>query len=445
MKNHRLLLITIGFVALLFTASLTYFILNDGDTYNYHSGLGEAIAVSPDDASLAFSYYENGREAIYRGNIKDGSVEKVTDPVDRDHRLPQFSPDGKGLLYLAAANDGVQTLHYTKDGTSAESRRLSGADAHVADAVFSPDGRTIYYIAIPAEDFLKPEGEKENGADLFAVNIASGDFLKLTDKDAFAMEGLAISADGTTLYYTEFDGVQRLMAYSIEDKTDRAYLQEYIRGDLYQPAFSQGNEWLAYTTVSEESSNSGSTFEYELFLMETSIGETKRVTELHASVTSPAFFHQANRLAFLTQPNWPAEPAVFEAMTVDYNSGEIRPLQLDLPETSNGFRPSVIVYWFTNPLTITGLYLLLFGLLTSYSQLMWNKVYLPAKISAILTGMVVAGSFAAAVFNPWAAIALFTLAAGLAGCTIIIFFFAYSYRRIEKSSKRNPQETPASK
>ena len=435
MKNHRILLIFIVLVAFLFTASITYGILFNPDPYNHHSGLGATVAVSPEDEALVFSYYENGREAIYAASLKDGKVRKVTKPADEDHRMPQFSPDGKGILYLAADDDGVQSLHYINDLTGDKSIQLTGTDTHVSSAAFSPDGRSVYYIAIPAEDFLKPEGEKENGADLFSVNAKGGNVLKLTDKDSFAMDELSVSVDGTMLFYTEFDGVQRLMAYSIKKGTSSVYLDEYIRDDLYYPSFSYDNGLLAYTAVTEESKNKGSTFEYELFLMETSTGETKRLTDFNASVTSPVFFHLENQIVFLTQPNWPSEPAVYETMTVDYNSGEIASLRLDFPETTHKFQPATIVHWLTTPITVTGLYLLLVGLLTVYCQSALQKGYLPAKISAILTGIVFAGSFLAGAFNPWAAISLIILAAGLAVCTIIIFIFAYIYREVGKSAR----------
>lgn len=429
MKNHRVLLIIIGIAAFLFVASIIYYVLNDHDPYENHSGLGATLSVSPDDAWVMFSSYESGREAIYKGSLINGKVEKVTEPEGQDHRMPQFSPDGEGILYLAANNDGIQSLHYWNVEIGDGPIQLTGLDAHISDAAFSPDGRTIYYIAIPAADFLKPEGEKENGADLFSIAAEGGNPLKLTDKDSFAMDGISVSADGTKLYYTEFDGVQRLMAYSIEAGTDSAYLPEYLKNDLYAPDFSGNNELLAFAAVSEKSKKSGSLYEYELFLMETLTGETKRLTDFQASVTSPSFFHHKNRLAFLKQPNWPDEPAVYEAMTVDFDSGEIADLQLDFPEPKNAFQPSTIARWFTHPIIVPGLYLLLFGLWTAYSHSVLKKRYLPLKISAILTGLVFASSFAAAAFNPWAAIGLFVLSAGLAGCTVIIFAFAYSYRR----------------
>ena len=435
LKNHRILLTITGIVAVLFAAALVYSLMNNHDPYEFHSGLGAGLSVSPDDETVVFSSYEKGTEAIYKGSLPDGKVEKMTEPADQDHRMPQFSPDGDGILYLAADNDGLQSLQYMNDETGEKPLQLTGVDVHVSTAVFSPDGRNIYYVATPAEDFLKPEGEKENGADLFSVSAIGGEPLKLTDKDSFNMNDLSVSADGTTLYYTEFDGIQRLIAYSIDEKVESAYLPQYLKEDLYEPYFSSNQELLAYTAASETSKKSGSLYEYELFLMETSTGEKRRLTDFHASIASPSFFHHENRIAFLMQPNWPDQPEVYEAMTVDFNSGEITVLQLDFLEPNNTFQPSAIARLFINPLTVAGLYILLFGLLTVYFHSALDKRYLPFKISALLTGIVFAGSFAIAFVNPWAAIGLSGLAGGLAVCTAIIFAFAYGYTRLVSSDK----------
>ena len=436
MNRQRILLIITAVVAILLVASLTLSITSDQDPYDYHTGFGSTLSVSPDNAALLFSYYENGRESIYLGHMDDGTVEKVTEPVKENHRMPQFSPDGEGIVYLSADHDGVQSLYYQDSIGGKGAVNLTGSDAHIADAAFSPDGRTIYYIAMPADDFLKPEGEKDNGADLFTVATEGGEAVKLTDKDSFAMDGLAVSADGQTLYYTEFDGVQKLTAYSLEDGTENTPLQGFLRGDVYQPEFSPNNKLLAYTAVSEASRDNGSTFEYELFLLETSTGETDKLTSYRASVTSPAFFHEDNRIAFLAQPNWPSQPEDFEVMTVDASTGEILPLRLDVPETTSGFQLAILAYWFTNPIMMTVLYLLLFGLLTVYSKSAKNQVYLPAHASAVLTILVIGGSFAAGVYDPWMGIGLFMLAGGLTGCTAGIYVFALVYSSLKKSKSR---------
>ncbi|WP_100013105.1 TolB family protein [Lentibacillus sediminis] len=371
----------------------------------------------------------NGNEAIYTGDIESKSVERITAPEEEDHHSPQFSPDGEGLLYLAANQDGVQTIHYKPDLGRDETTQLTKTDSHVFSAAISPDGSKVYYIAMPSKDFGVPEGEAENGTDLHSVNIDGSNSQKLTDKDTYAMNELSISDDGTTLYYTAFQNeTQQLFAYNIEDGTESAFLPEHMSDDIYHPVLSPDEEQLAYTAVADTSENG--TFLYELFLMEVSTGDSERLTDYNASVTSPAFFHQQNRIAFLAESNWPSEPSSYEIMTVSEDGGGATNLALDLPESSNTIQPGAIADKLVNTVTMTVLYVLLFGLLTVYYHARSNKTYFPAKLSAILTGVVFLGSFAATAYNPWMGIGLFTLAGGLVGCTAVIFVLALIYRRV---------------
>src|SRR5690606_32653182 len=98
--------------------------------------------------------------------------------------------------------------------------------------------------------------------------------------------------------------------------------------------------------------------------------------------------------------------------------------------------PAAIARLFVNPLTVPGLYILLFSLLSVYFHSALDKRYLPTKISAVLTAIVFIVSCLVLFMNPWAAIGLFGLAAGLAVCTALIFAFAYIYTRLASSEDR---------
>ncbi|SFE99327.1 TolB family protein [Alteribacillus iranensis] len=427
-SNNRILCSLIGLVGFLFIASLAYSVLKDNDPYKHFTGLGDTISISTDDTTIAFSYYKDGKEAIYTGNVDGKNVEKITEPEEKtDHRQPQFSPDGKGLIYVAANPDGVQTIHYQSDLTSDETRPLTGTDHHVFSTAFSPDGSTVYYIAMPAEDFQKPEGEKENGAELYSVDVKGNPPQKLTDKDSYAMNELSVSADGENLYYTAFrDKKEQLFSYNLETGTEQPFLEEHTSDGVYHPAFSPNEDFLAYTAVADTSENG--TFQYGLYLMDLSSGESTRLTDYNASVTSPVFFHQEDRIALLVESNWPSEPSSYEVMTVSYDGKEAAPIELDLPESENDIQLKAIADNVVNPLTMTVLYLLLFGLLTVYFHKASQKTYFPAKLSAILSGIVFASSFAGAAYNGWAGIGLFMIAVWLFVCTAVLFLFAFVYR-----------------
>ncbi|SDH67301.1 WD40-like Beta Propeller Repeat [Alteribacillus persepolensis] len=431
-KHNRVLLSLIGIFAFLFVAAVAYSLFSDQDAYKHHTGLGEAISISPADTDIVFSYYRNGSEAIYTGDMEGKQTKQITKPKERNHRKPQFSPDGESLLYLAADSDGIQTIHYRPEWRHGETVQLTTADTHVFDAVFSPDGSTVYYIGMPSEDFQKLEGQKENGMDLHAVTTADSNSEQLTDQDAFVMNDLSVSADGTTLYYTAFhDQHQELFAYDVKSGDEHIFLDEHITDDIYHPVLSPDENRLAYTAVADESANG--TFQYELFLLDMASGDTNRLTDLNTSVTSPVFFHEKDRIAFLVQNNWPREPSSYDIMTVDSNGEELAPLELNFPEPGNSISAGKIADSLVHPMTIMILYLALFGLLTIYYHARTRRTYLPATVSTILTGVILLGSFiAAAAINAWAGIGLFMLTIGTAICTAVLFIFAWMYRQVMK-------------
>ncbi|MFD2761621.1 hypothetical protein [Lentibacillus juripiscarius] len=120
-------------------------------------------------------------------------------------------------------------------------------------------------------------------------------------------------------------------------------------------------------------------------------------------------------------------------MTVSYDGKDATPVELDLPESSNDMQPGAIADKLVNTITMSGLYVLLFSLLTVYHHSVSNKTYFPAILSAILTGIVFLSSFAAVAFyNAWAGIGIFMLAVTLGGCTAVIFMFALIYSKFVK-------------
>src|SRR5699024_11670433 len=67
----------IGLIALLLLSTVVYTVVRDGDAYQYYTGIGDGISISPDDQKIAFSYYRGGEEGIYTANMDGSDVEKV--------------------------------------------------------------------------------------------------------------------------------------------------------------------------------------------------------------------------------------------------------------------------------------------------------------------------------------------------------------------------------
>lgn len=437
MKRKRLLLMSIGLIFFLLLGTLLYIFLRDDNPNRYFTGLGEDISLAPDDSKIAFSYYVDGKESIYTADINGTNVEELTNTTNLQHRSPVYSPNGDKLIYLSEDNDGIQTLRIINEDES-EGRQLTESDLHVTDAIFSRNGETIIFVGIEAEEYKKGE-ESRAGVDLFSIEPDGGSLKKLTNADHYFMNNLFLSPDGNTLYYSEFDGDKEgLYSYTLEGDTivaEPSSLSGQLinTGSLYEPELSPDGKLLAFTDVSDESKES-SLFNYDLFLQDLNTNTVERLTDLESAVTSPVFFHQQHKIAFLENTNWAASPAVYQLMTVDLATHEIEAVQLDAPQSAGGMQFIRMLDGAANTSTLGILYILLIGLLSVYLHYYHpRKVYVPSLISLVLAVTLFAANFVvAARLDPWYGIGLGMLSAGIFGCSAVVLLFVFIYRRFAK-------------
>jgi len=335
LKSNRILKILIGLVVLLHVSTVLYIIVRDGDAYQYYTGVGDKISISPDDQKIAFSYYRGGEEGIYTANMDGSHVEKVVSDEKKQLHNPKYMSDGEQILYLAKDTEGDNSL-FIVDLVGGDPKQLTDERTHIHDAVFSEADDMIYFIGINVKEWHKDLGETKEGFDLFSMKPGEADEQQLTDKDYFSMDGLSVSKDGKRIFYSEFTGSREVIrSFSLEDKTiKKAITPKGLSGDqsAYHPQLSPDEKKMAFTAVSEESWDS-SLFKYDLFLMDMDSKETERLTDLQAAVDSPVFFHHQNSLAFLENTTWPADPATYRLRTIDLHNKTLATIELDVPES----------------------------------------------------------------------------------------------------------------
>lgn len=134
-------------------------------------------ALSPDGTRVAFAAL--GDIWITR---RGGTPEAVVS--DGHHNTaPAWSPDGRTLVHVSDRTGAEELwLYATEDGTR---RQLTALDGSVATPVFSPDGATVAFV---------------NSADLYTVDVATGDLRKVTGplnspgRPSFTADGRRLSA-----------------------------------------------------------------------------------------------------------------------------------------------------------------------------------------------------------------------------------------------------------
>lgn len=170
----------------------------DFDSPPYGASTGVDFAFSPDSRELAYLKNPDKVEAtstnsdIYTISLSGGSTKNITERNRGYDVSPVYTRDGKYIVYRSQSTAGFEAdrwrlmLFNRASGMSTE--LLRGFDLQVEEAVVSPDGSQIYFIA----------GEKGRHP-IYRVPIAGGTAQKLVG-DVFATN-LQITSDGSRLIF----------------------------------------------------------------------------------------------------------------------------------------------------------------------------------------------------------------------------------------------------
>jgi len=431
LSRNKYMLLSIAVIGLLLVGAALYIFLEDNDPYKHYTGLGDSFDLSSDNQTVVFSYYLDGKEAIFSADRNGENVKQLTRFGSLNNHQPQLSSDGKHLLYLARDEDGNNSLYVANsDGSSA--KKITSPKLHIFKALFSASNDTIYFTAMPAEDFHKAEGETKEGQDIYSITINGTEEKQWTDRDYFSIDTFLFSPEGTALYYGEADGYVYTLALDKRAKKED-FSSELGAVESYSKSLSPDGSKFAYTAVSKESEKA-SLYEYELFLRDLQSGKTTRLTNLKTSVTAPEFFRTENKMAFLEQKNWPSDPAEFIFTIIELDTKKLEKVTFKMPksiEKSYSFGQFIdsVVNW----LTISILYILFIGLISMHQRYFrLKKGYLPPLISLLVAILGFIASIIAAMNDPWAGIAIGMLSAGVLGCTLIVFIFVFLLNLIRK-------------
>lgn len=179
---------------------------------SYGLGTAEAaysIAWSPDGATIAVSGSEGGVTDLFLLDVESGALERLTDdPWTELH--PDWSPDGRSLLYATDAGDGSDLTALTfaplglalldvATGERRVLRPLPGGDH--TNPRFGPEGRRIWFLS-----------DQDGFRDLYRLTLGSGRVERMTllrtgiSGLAGDAPALSVARETERVFFTVFEG-----------------------------------------------------------------------------------------------------------------------------------------------------------------------------------------------------------------------------------------------
>ena len=164
----------------------------------------------------SFFVFSSNRDAAANANTQQlymmrpngGEAERITDVKDGVGSFA-FSKDGKWLVFAAGKNDEQQLMVLPVVGMdSSKARPLTKHATPIGWWRLSADSKTLYFVAQDSVD----KADKERMAKLFTVkirnqdiplrhlwslDIATGSEKRLTQGDAYSIEGVSLSNDAS--------------------------------------------------------------------------------------------------------------------------------------------------------------------------------------------------------------------------------------------------------
>ena len=155
------------------------------------------------------SFDGKGRLPVEPTLLTRGIDGDVPSKPDGDESEFAFAPDGKSVYFdvrIAGSSEPWSTnfdiYRVPVDGSAAPENLTAGNKAWDAYPVPSPDGRTLYYLA------MKTPGFEADRFAIMALDLATGARREVDPSWDQSPGGLSISADGRTLYTTTDDNGQ---------------------------------------------------------------------------------------------------------------------------------------------------------------------------------------------------------------------------------------------
>ncbi|MGO4551294.1 prolyl oligopeptidase family serine peptidase [Lysobacter sp. 2RAF19] len=238
---------------------------------------GRTIVYTATAANLAEDVSQSD---LWRVDYASGKRTRLTDTPKKDESRPQWTPDGKSIVFLSDRGDEeAKTQVWWMPAKGGEAKRLTRFGEDISDFVLSPDGKRIAFIGRDPERRFGAKAPKQ--------------------PPPIVTERYQLREDGVG-YLT----ARRAHLYVLDIATGKTELLTPGAHDEQLPAWSPDGKWLAYVT--RRGVDPDRHLNYDIWLVEPKAGAKERqLTTFTGSdldpywETRPTWSPDSTRIAYL--------------------------------------------------------------------------------------------------------------------------------------------------
>ncbi|AEE68493.1 TolB-like translocation protein [Bordetella pertussis] len=188
---------------------------------------------SPDGSRLAYVSFESGKPVVYVHTLATSARIPVAN-FKGNNSAPAWSPDGSQLA-VALTRDGLSQIYIVSAGGGSNMRRITRSPGIDTEPNFTPDGRSIIFTS-----------DRSGGPQIYQTGLDGGDARRLTFNGGYNISP-RISPDGSTLLYVaRRDGAFRIASLNLSSGSETLLTDGR---DDQSPSFAPNGMQVLYAAI----------------------------------------------------------------------------------------------------------------------------------------------------------------------------------------------------
>lgn len=307
-----------------------------------YTGLGDAPALSSDDKTIIFPYFQNDEASLYIATREEeAQLLAEPDQVGHSYIRPAIAPSAQSVAFIHSWTEEKKPYKQLMFYENGKVRALLDKNQFVTEVTFSPDGKYLYYAKSDLyTNYSTVSQEHPHKMDIYRMNLETKIEEPLTDMEAYDLSSLNVWNDTNVSYRTyegkSFEGQDVMKVLNVDSretttiKPSSSFETPSPAPIFSNPTPSPSHERIAFSDVG--STNDQGTFEYELFLMDQNGENIEQVTTMRESVNHPVFFETGKQILVTVNHNFAGQTPDNEYWVIDLENDERKQWNIQMPE-----------------------------------------------------------------------------------------------------------------